>query len=72
MFYDSVTQEQVIATRSLLKFLRYLRVCGLLELEVYPSLKTSKKWAYCIKAGVYYPHVHQLPIEMIENEFSID
>lgn len=69
MFYDNVTLDQVNSTKALLKLLRFLRICGVLEVVVTSNSKkypSQKGWTYSMKAGKYFPDVHRLDMEIAE------
>lgn len=66
-YYDGVTSEQILATRALLKLLRFLRVCGYLELKVRNKLTTGElPISYAMVAGEYHPKLYILPSEEFE------
>ena len=75
MFYEGITQSQVISTRALLKMLRFLRVTGHLEVSVEPERSPMNQfvygeWRYTMRAIGYHPNVYKLPIELQEEALS--
>ena len=66
--------EQVNATKSLFKFLRKLKVCGIVVVTVEGlnpwEMETPMhrhKWSYSMKMSEYIPGVYRTPVEIAED-----
>lgn len=71
MFYKNITNEQVTSLKMLLKLLRYLKICGILELFVTKDrLPYNMGVTYTVTSGSYHPDIHKFPIEVAEEDLE--